>query len=53
MPVVPMVLISSLLMVAVSFVTRKPSKLTISRYFHQSDATRRPTGSCLAVNSTI
>ena len=37
MPVVPMVLISMLLMVAVSLLTRKPSEQTISRYFQQSD----------------
>ena len=52
MPVVPMVLISSLLMVAVSFVTRKPSRQTISRYFQQSDPSGRPKGLGLVVSST-
>jgi len=52
MPVVPMVLISSLLMVAVSFVTRKPSRQTISRYFQQSDPSGRPKGFGLVVSST-
>jgi hypothetical protein len=33
MPVVPMVIISALLMVVVSFVTRKPTQETIRKYF--------------------
>ncbi len=33
LPVVPMVIVSALLMVAVSLMTRKPSEKTISRYF--------------------
>lgn len=34
MPVVPMTLISALLLVVVSWFTRKPTQQTISRYFH-------------------
>ncbi len=33
MPVVPMVLVSALLMVVVSLLTRKPGRATIARYF--------------------
>ena len=33
MPVVPMTLVSALLMVTVSWVTPKPSAVTLSRYF--------------------
>ena len=33
MPVVPMVLVSSLLMFVVSLVTAKPAKTTIAKYF--------------------
>jgi SSS family solute:Na+ symporter len=33
MPVVPMVLISALLMIAVSLITRKPKEATLKRYF--------------------
>jgi SSS family solute:Na+ symporter len=41
MPVVPMVIISALLIIAVSLATRKPSEATLARYFtkkHQSVA---------------
>ena len=34
MPVVPMTLVSTLLMVVVSLATRKPNEATLSRYFH-------------------
>jgi hypothetical protein len=41
MPVVPMVIVSALLIIAVSLATRKPSEATLARYFtkkHQSVA---------------
>src|SRR5262245_4203372 len=41
MPVVPMVLISTLLMVAVSLLTQRPSEQTLKRYFSQQDRNRR------------
>ena len=37
MPVVPMVLISALLMIVVSMVTKKPSATTVARYFGGQD----------------
>jgi SSS family solute:Na+ symporter len=40
MPVVPMVLVSALLMVVVSWLTRKPSPATIERYFPGSAPSR-------------
>jgi Na+/proline symporter len=33
LPVVPMVIISSLLMIVVSLMTTRPSEATVSRYF--------------------
>jgi Na+/proline symporter len=38
MPVVPMVIVSSLLMIVVSKVTRKPKATTLARYFQQTAA---------------
>jgi Na+/proline symporter len=35
LPVVPMVIVSALLMIVVSLMTKKPSKKTVSRYFLQ------------------
>ncbi|HET8646037.1 MAG TPA: hypothetical protein VFO85_11130, partial [Vicinamibacteria bacterium] len=40
MPVVPMVLVSALLMVVVSLLTRKPSQQTIARYFPEPEPQR-------------
>ncbi|HWT01044.1 MAG TPA: hypothetical protein VN256_12420, partial [Pyrinomonadaceae bacterium] len=36
MPVVPMVIVSALLMIVVSRLTRKPSEATIERYFERA-----------------
>jgi hypothetical protein len=44
MPVVPMVLISSLLMIVVSWFTSKPSHTTIERYFPRKAASPVATG---------
>jgi len=52
MPVVPMVLISTLLMVAVSLVTRKPTEQTLKRYFSQQDRIRGSRSSRALVTST-
>ncbi|MDQ3472822.1 MAG: hypothetical protein M3447_03700, partial [Acidobacteriota bacterium] len=38
MPVVPMVIVSALLMIVVSKVTRKPKATTLARYFHETAA---------------
>jgi SSS family solute:Na+ symporter len=40
LPVVPMVIVSSVLMVAVSLMTRKPGEETITRYFKKTGAAR-------------
>jgi SSS family solute:Na+ symporter len=37
MPVVPMVIISALLMIVVSLMTRKPTQATVAKYFFESD----------------
>jgi SSS family solute:Na+ symporter len=42
MPVVPMTIISALLMIAVSVMTSKPSRTTISRYFPDQRTTQQP-----------
>jgi SSS family solute:Na+ symporter len=44
MPVVPMVLISLLLMIAVSLLTRKPGQQTLIRYFPRAEASSHPRG---------
>ena len=38
MPVVPMVIISALLMIVVSLITRKPAKATVAKYFFDSES---------------
>jgi SSS family solute:Na+ symporter len=43
MPVVPMVIVSTLLMIFVSLATRQPRAETLARYFALSQATRRET----------
>ncbi|HWP41749.1 MAG TPA: sodium:solute symporter family protein [Blastocatellia bacterium] len=48
MPVVPMVIISALLMVVVSLVTRKPAQATIDRYFPDSARTAAESGERVA-----
>ena len=53
MPVVPMVLISLSLMVAVSLLTRKPGQQTLIRYFPQAEESnhRRGAGQCLVASA--
>jgi hypothetical protein len=53
MPVVPMVLISLLLMIAVSLLTRKPGQQTLIRYFPRAEASshRRGVGSRLLASA--
>jgi SSS family solute:Na+ symporter len=53
MPVVPMVLISLLLMVVVSLLTRKPEKETLIRYFPRAEQSnrRRDAGQCLVASA--
>ena len=51
---VPMVLISLLLMVVVSLLTRKPGQQTLIRYFPRAEESnhRRGAGQCLVASAT-